>query len=67
MRSYPSILNPEIDTSAEFDENGVQEYQKQIGILSWAIEFGIIIIMTEGSCFSQHLCASLGHPFGSGI
>jgi len=56
-RPYPSSFHPEIDTSAELDENGVHEYQQHIGVLRWANELGRIDIMTEVSCLSQHLRA----------
>jgi hypothetical protein len=56
-RPYLSTFHPEIDTSAELDDNGFHEYQHHIGVLRWAIELGRINIMTEVSCLSQHLCA----------
>ena len=34
-RPYLSSFHPDIDTSAELDENGVHEYQQNIGMLHW--------------------------------
>ena len=36
-RPYPSSFPPDIDTTAELDENGVHEYQHHIGMLREAI------------------------------
>ena len=54
-RPYPSSFNPEIDTSADMDVNGVHDYQQHIGVLCWVIELGRIDsridIMNDVSCF----------------
>ena len=54
-RPYPSSSQPNIETFAELDENGVHEYQHHICVLLWSIELVIIDIMTEVSCLSQNL------------
>ena len=54
---YLSSFYPQIDTSAELDDNGVHEYQQHICVLHWEIELGRINIMTEVSCFLHQLCA----------
>ena len=60
-RPYPSSFNPEIDTSADMDVNGVHDYQQHIGVLCWVIELGRIDsridIMNDVSCLLQHTCA----------
>ena len=37
IHPYLSSFHPDIETSAELDENGVHEYQQHIGVLRWAI------------------------------
>jgi len=55
LRPYPACYRPEIDVTPVLDEERTNRFQQLIGILRWAIELGRIDILTEVSCFSQHL------------
>ena len=46
---------PELDVTAELDDDGYQWYNELIGELRWAIELGRIDITTEVSLMSSHL------------
>lgn len=46
---------PELDVTAELDDEGYQWYNELIGELRWAIELGRIDIATEVSLMSSHL------------
>ena len=55
---YPSSYRPELDVTDEFDEELTNRFQNLIGFIRWSIELVRIDIMTEVSCFSQHVCSS---------
>ena len=44
---------PELDVSRELNEKLAQRYQQMIGILRWAVERGLIDIITEVSELSS--------------
>ena len=52
-----SSYRPELDTSHELKENGLQCYQDNelIGVLRWAVELGQVDILLETSMMSMHL------------
>jgi hypothetical protein len=49
-KEYTSPLgkgdHPEVDTSEEFDEQGINKYQTMIVCLQWAISLGLFDIQT---------------------
>ena len=57
-----SGYRPELDQSAELDENDTQYFQELIGILRWATEIGRVDILTEVAMLSSHqACPREGH------
>ena len=50
-----SSYRPELDTSPELKEDGLQRYQELIGVLRWAFELGRVDILLETSMMSTHL------------
>ena len=57
-----SGYKPELDTSAELKVDGLQTYQKLIGVLRWAVEIGRIDVFLETSLMSAHLALPrIGH------
>ena len=66
-----SSYQPELDTSPELKEEGLQRYQELIGVLRWAVELGRVDILLETSMMSTHLALprcghleQLYHMFG---
>ena len=66
-----SSYQPELDTSPELKESGLQRYQELIGVLRWAVELGRVDILLETSMMSTHLAfpqrghlEQLYHMFG---
>ena len=62
---------PELDTSPELKEDGLQCYQELIGVLRWAVELGRVDILIETSMMLKHLALpwcrhleQLYHMFG---
>jgi hypothetical protein len=53
-RPYPQHYRPEVDVSQELEPCLLQQYQQLIGILSWAVELGLVNIITEVSLLSAH-------------
>ena len=47
--------HPSEDVSRELNGDGIQIYQKLIGILHWTVEVGRIEILLEVSLLSSHL------------
>ena len=54
---FPTDYDPDLDTTAQFDEEQATQYQSQIGILCWIVESGRIDIATEVS-FWLHMLHS---------
>ena len=50
-----SSYQPELDTSPELKESGLQRYQELIGVLRWAVELGRVDILLKTSMMSTHL------------
>ena len=50
-----SSYRPELDTSPELKEDGIQRYQELIGVSRWAVELGRVDILLETSMMSTHL------------
>ena len=50
-----SGYRPELDTSQELKQDGLQRYQEQIGMLHWAVELGRVDILLETALMSTHL------------
>jgi hypothetical protein len=44
---------PEVDLSEELDEQGINNYQKMIGCLQWAVSMGIIDVQTATMTMSR--------------
>jgi len=44
-----------MDVTPTLDEEGTNRFQQLIDILRWSLELGMIDILTEVSCLSQHL------------
>ena len=66
-----SSYRPELDTSPELKQSGLQRYQELIGVLRWAVELGRVDILLETSMMSTHLAfpwrrhlEQLYHMFG---
>ena len=66
-----SSYRPELDTSPELNEDGLQCYQELIGVLWWAVELGRVDILLETLMMSTHLALprrghleQLYHMFG---
>ena len=66
-----SSYQPELDTSPELKEGGLQCYQELIGVLRWSVELGRVDILLETSMMSTHLALprcghleQLYHMFG---
>ena len=66
-----SSYRPELDTSPELKESGLQRYQELIGVLRWAVELGRVDILLETSMMSMYLALprrrhleQLYHVFG---
>ena len=59
---FPAGYKPELDFTAECDDEDTTFFQEQIGILRWAVELGRIDIATEVSMLAAY-CASprVGH------
>jgi hypothetical protein len=52
---FPTNYCPELDTTAELDEDGVSFYQSQVGVLRWMVELGQIDIITEASKLALYM------------
>ena len=52
---FPTDYYPDLDTTAEFDEEQATYYQSQIDILHWIVELGRIDIATEVSLLGSHV------------
>ena len=50
-----SGYRPELDTSPELKDEGLQRYQELISILRWAVELGRVDILLETALMSTHL------------
>ena len=50
-----SGYRPELDTSPELKQDGLQRYQELIGMLPWAVELGRVDILMETALMSTHL------------
>ena len=50
-----SGYRPELDTSQELKQDGLQRYQELIGMLRWAVELGRVDILLETALMSTHL------------
>ena len=66
-----SLYRPELDTSPELKESGLQRYQELIGVLRCAVELGRVDILLETSMMLMHLALpqhghleQLYHMFG---
>ena len=66
-----SSYQPELDTSPELKESGLQRYQELIGVLRWAVELGRVDILLKTSMMLTHLALprrghleQLYHMFG---
>ena len=66
-----SSYRPELDTSPELKEDGLQCYQELIGVLRWAVELGRVDILLETLMMLTHLALprcghleQLYHMFG---
>ena len=46
-----------MDVTDELYEELTNRFKQLIGVIRWSIELGRIDIMTEVSCFSQHVCS----------
>jgi hypothetical protein len=53
-RPTPAGYRPEMDVSAELDDETANRFQQLIGILRWACELGRIDILLEVSLLSSH-------------
>ena len=67
-----SGYRPELDTSRELKQDGLQRYQELIGMLHWAVELGRVDILLETALMSTHLALprrghleQLYHIFGT--
>ena len=52
---FPTVYDPDLDTTAKLDEEQATYYQPQIGILCWIVELGRIDIATEVSLLASHV------------
>ena len=52
---FPTDYDPDLDTTAELDEEQATYYQSQIGVLHWIVELGRIDITTEVSLLASHV------------
>ena len=64
-----SGYRPEMDTSPELKQDGLQRYQELIGMLIWAVELGRVDVLLETALMSTHLprrghLEQLYHIFG---
>ena len=50
-----SGYRPELDTSPELKQDGLQRYQELIGMLRWAVELGRVDVLLETALISTHL------------
>ena len=50
---FPADSDPDLDTTAELDEEQATYYQSQIGILRWIVELGRVDIATEVSLLAS--------------
>ena len=50
-----SGYQPELDTSQELKQDGLQRYQELTGMLRWAVELGRLDILLETALMSTHL------------
>ena len=50
-----SGYQPELDTSPELKQDGLQRYQELIGMLCWAVELGRVDVLLETALMSTHL------------
>ena len=50
-----SGYRPELGTSPELKQDGLQRYQELIGMLRWAVELGRVDILLETALMSTHL------------
>ena len=53
--SFPTDYDPDLDTTAELDEEQPTYYQSQIVMLCWIVELGRIDIATEVSLLVSHV------------
>ena len=52
---FPTDYDPDLDTTAELDEEQATYYQSQIDILIWIVELERIDIATEVSLLASHV------------
>ena len=52
---FPTDDDPDLDTTAELDEEQAAYHQSQIGILHWIVELGRIESATEVSLLASHV------------
>ena len=52
---FPTDYDPDLDRTAELDEEQATYYKSQIGILWWIVELGRIHIETEVSLLASHV------------
>ena len=52
---FPTDYDPDLDTTAELDEEQATYYQSQISILHWNVELVRIDIATEVSLLASHV------------
>ena len=52
---FPTDYDPDLDTTAELDEEQATYYQSQMGILHWIVELGSIDVATEVSLVASHV------------
>ena len=50
-----SDYRPELESSPELNSDGIQVYQKLIGVLRWAVELGRVDILLETSLMSTYM------------
>ena len=50
-----SGYRPELDTSPELKQDGLQRYQELVGMLRWAVELGRFDVLLETALMSTHL------------
>ena len=52
---FPTDCEPDLDTTAELNEEQATYYQSQIGIFHWIVELGRIDIATKVSLLASHV------------
>ena len=57
-----SGYRPELDTTPELNDEGLQKYQEMIGMLRWAVKLGRVDVLLEMAMMSTHLALPcIGH------